>query len=68
MRLDHREIRTGLVWLRIGTGGGAIVNRAMNLPVPQNPGKLLSSCTTDSFFMELPLELLDKHLYAVVLR
>jgi hypothetical protein len=34
---------TGLIWLRIGTGGGALVNTVMNLRVPKNVGKSLKS-------------------------
>jgi hypothetical protein len=37
---------TGLVWLRIGTGGKALVNAVMNLRVPQDAGKLSSVQTT----------------------
>jgi hypothetical protein len=36
---------TGLVWLRIGTGG-ELVNSVLNLQVPYNAGKLSSSLTT----------------------
>ena len=33
----------GLIWLRIGTGGVAVMNAVMNLRVPQNVGDLLTS-------------------------
>jgi hypothetical protein len=39
----------GLTWLRIGTDGRAPVNTVMNLRVPQNAGKFLSSFAIDSF-------------------
>jgi hypothetical protein len=36
--MDIREVGwgawTGSIWLRIGTGGGAVVNAVMNLCVP----------------------------------
>jgi len=31
---QKRDIWTGSSWLRIGTGGGALVNAVMNLHVP----------------------------------
>jgi hypothetical protein len=42
----NMELWTGLVWLRIGTGGQAFVNSVMNLRVPLNAGNLPSGCTT----------------------
>jgi hypothetical protein len=33
---------TGLSWLRIGTGGGALVNAVMNLRIPSNAGKIFN--------------------------
>ena len=39
IKMDLQEVGcgavwTGLIWLRIGTGGGALVNAVMNLRVP----------------------------------
>jgi hypothetical protein len=34
---------TVLVWVRIGASGGAAVNAAMNLPVPQSAGNFLTN-------------------------
>jgi hypothetical protein len=50
IKMNLREIGwdgmvwTGLIWLRIGTNGGALVNTVMNLRVPHTGGyrKLLS--------------------------
>jgi hypothetical protein len=38
---------TGLVWLRIGTGG-AVVNSVLNLRVPWNVGKLSSDLSSSA--------------------
>jgi len=35
------EAWTELIWLRIRTGGGAVVNVVMNLHVPKNMGNFL---------------------------
>jgi hypothetical protein len=37
---------TGLVWLRIGTGGELLWYSVLSLRVPWNAGKLSSGCTT----------------------
>ena len=38
IKMDLREVGwgawTGSVWLRVGTGGGAVVNAVMSLRVP----------------------------------
>ena len=34
---------TGLIWLRIRTGGGFLTNAVMNLGVPQNAGNVLTT-------------------------
>jgi hypothetical protein len=34
---------TGFIWLRIGTGGGALVKAVMNLRVTENAGNFLAS-------------------------
>jgi hypothetical protein len=40
----------GSMWLRTGTlEGSDLVNTVMNLRVPYNAGKFLSSCTIGSF-------------------
>jgi hypothetical protein len=40
---------TELIWLRTGTSGRVLVNTVINLGIPQNVGKFLSSCTTGGF-------------------
>jgi hypothetical protein len=50
IKIDLREMGwIGLIWLRIGTSGGALVNTVMNLLVTYNSGKFLSSCTIGGF-------------------
>jgi hypothetical protein len=48
-------VRTGSIWLRIGTSGGLFVNIVMNLRVPQNVGKFLSSLVTGGFSIRAQL-------------
>jgi hypothetical protein len=42
IKMDLREVGwgtwTGSVWLRVGTGGGAVVNAMMSLRVPKMRG------------------------------
>jgi hypothetical protein len=47
--VDLREdgvVWIGLMWFRIGR---ALVNAVMNLKIPQNVGKFLSSCAIGGF-------------------
>jgi hypothetical protein len=46
--MDFRVVRAGLMWLGRGTNG-SVVNTVMNLRVPYNVEKFLSSCTTGGF-------------------
>jgi hypothetical protein len=39
----------GLIWLRIGTSGKALMNTVINFRIPLNVGKFLSCCTTGGF-------------------
>jgi hypothetical protein len=42
----------GMDWIKLDQNRNqwkALLNTVMNLPVPQNDGKFLSSCTTDGF-------------------
>jgi hypothetical protein len=52
-KIDLREIGwDGMDWIDLHQGRDkwrALVNTAMNLRVPLNAGKFLSSCTIDSF-------------------
>jgi hypothetical protein len=51
--MDHREIGwDGMDWIGLAQDRDqwmALVNMVMNLRVPQNAGKFLSSCTNGSF-------------------
>jgi hypothetical protein len=53
LKMDLREIRwDGMDWIDLARDRGkwrALVNGVMNLQVPQNAGKFLSSCTIGSF-------------------
>jgi hypothetical protein len=53
IKIDLREIEcNGMDWLDLDEGRDqwrALVNTAMNLPVPQNSGKFLSGCIIGSF-------------------
>jgi hypothetical protein len=49
IKVDFREagvVWIGFIWLRIWR---ALVNAVMNLRIPQNVGKFLSSCATGGF-------------------
>jgi hypothetical protein len=53
IKIDVKEIRwDGMDWIDLAQDREqlqALVNTVMNLRIPQNAGKFLSSCTTDSF-------------------
>ena len=48
-REEQIKIKKIIIWLRIGTGGGAVVNAVMNLRVPQNSGDFSTSREPASF-------------------
>jgi hypothetical protein len=50
---------TGLVWLRIGTGGELFVNSVMNLRVPRNAGKLSSGLTSSGLSSSAQLHIVS---------
>ena len=47
IKIDLQEVGwgewTGLIWLTIGTGGGALVNAVMDLRLPQNTGNFVTA-------------------------
>jgi hypothetical protein len=51
--MDHREIGwSGMDWIDLAQDRNhwsSLVNTVMNLWVPYNVGKFMSSCTTDGF-------------------
>jgi hypothetical protein len=53
MKMDLREIGwDGMDWIHLAQNRNqwrTLVNTVMNLQVPKNAGKFLSSCTIDSF-------------------
>jgi hypothetical protein len=53
INMDRKEIGWGYMdWIDLAQDGDrwrALMNTVMNLRVPQNVGKFLSSCTTGSF-------------------
>jgi hypothetical protein len=53
IKMDLREtVRSGMDWVDLAQGRDqweVLVNTVMNLRVPRNAGKFLSSCTISSF-------------------
>jgi hypothetical protein len=55
-----REVELGgttrFIWLRIGSSGGLLLNKVIELLVPQHVEKFLSSQATGSFSMRTRLD------------